>query len=256
MANKVKTPWYKPILDFIDRRFNGSFSAFLITLFGVMSIFFAGLFIVGLLNSVNVGEKVESTTTYSESSTVVPVYTHYNEGTDNFNKVIADLEFYNTKPEKIEVTRFVMTSPNKGYDRTYSLIDGKDAESLYYHTSDYVLLPFEKTFQSLLGITDEDKNENKGTLIFYNKVERTYTSKPVKGMNLSRKSSKGEAESYYSRKYEGYQGAPKPVYFYSPTVELVAYKDGTYEWKSNDNWQLDNEAELQSYISSSPKKKD
>lgn len=256
MANKVKTPWYKPILDFIDRRFNGSFSAFLITLFGVMSIFFTGLFIVGLLNSVNVGEKVESTTTYSESSTVVPVYTLYNEGTDNFNKVIADLEFYNTKPEKTEVTRFVMTSPNKGYDRTYSLIDGKDAESLYYHTSDYVLLPFEKTFQSLLGITDEDKNENKGTLIFYNKSERTYTAKPIKGMKLSRKSSKGEAESYYSRKYEGYQGAPKPVYFYSPTVELVAYKDGTYEWKSNDNWQLDNEAELQSYISSSPKKED
>lgn len=256
MANKVKTPWYKPILDFIDRRFNGSFSAFLITLFGVMSIFFAGLFIVGLLNSVNVGENVESTTTYYESSTVVPVYTHYNEGTDNFNKVIADLEFYNTKPEKTEVTRFVMTSPNKGYDRTYSLIDGKDAESLYYHTSDYVLLPFEKTFQSLLGITDEDKNENKGTLIFYNKSERTYTAKPIKGMKLSRKSSKGEAESYYSRKYEGYQGAPKPVYFYSPTVELVAYKDGTYEWKSNDNWQLDNEAELKSYISSSPKKED
>ena len=75
-------------------------------------------------------------------------------------------------------------------------------------------------------------------------------------MKLSRNSSKGEAESYYSRKYEGYQGAPQPVYSYSPTVELVAYKDGTYEWKSNDNWKLENEAELQSYISSSPKKED
>ena len=136
------------------------------------------------------------------------------------------------------------------------MIDGKDAESLYYHTSDYTLLPFEATFQSLLGITDEDKNENKGTLIFYNKSERTYTSKPIKGMKLSRKSSKGEAESYYARKYEGYQGAPKPVYSYSPTVELIAYKGGTYEWKSSDNWKLDNEAELQSYISSSPKKED
>lgn len=74
------------------------------------------------------------------------------------------------------------------------------------------------------------------------------------GMKLSRKSSKGEAESYSARKYEGYQGAPKPVYSYSPTIELVAYKDGTYEWKSSDNWKLNNEAELQSYISSSPTK--
>ena len=256
MSQKVKTPWYKPILDFIDRRFNQSFGDFILTLLEAMSIFFGAILIYSLLNPVNTTDKVESTTSYSESSTIVPVYTRYNDGTENFNKVIADLEFYNTKPEKTEVTRLVMTSPNKGYDRTYSLIDGKDAESLYYHTSDYVLLPFENTFQSLLGISDEDKNGNKGTLIFYNKVERTYTSKPVKGMKLSRKSSKGEAESYYARKYEGYQGAPKPVYSYSPTVELVAYKDGTYEWKSKDNWQLDNEAELQSYISSSPKKED
>lgn len=256
MSNKVKVPWYKPILSFIERRVNGSFDSFLLTCLAAVSIFLAGLFIYGLLNPVNTADKIESTTTYSESSTVVPVYTRYNEGTDNFNKVIADLEFYNTKPEKTEVTRLVMTSSNKGYDRTYSLIDGKDAESLYYHTSNYVLLTFEMTFQSLLGVSDEDKEGNKGTLIFYNKEERTYTSIPIKGMVLSRKSSKGEAESYYARKYEGYQGAPKPVYSYSPTVELVAYKDGTYEWKSNDNWQLDNEAELQSYISSSPKRKD
>ena len=256
MSDKVKTPWYKPILDFIDRRFNQSFGDFILTLLEALSIFFGAILIYSLLNPVNTTDKVESTTSYSESSTVVPVYTRYNEGTENFNKVIADLEFYNTKPEKTEVNRLVMTTPNKGYDRTYSLIDGKDAESLYYHTSDYVLLPFEKTFQSLLGITDEDKEGNKGTLILYNKTERTYSSKPIKGMKLSRKSSKGEAESYYARKYEGYQGAPKPVYSYSPTVELIAYKDGTYEWKFNDNWKLDNEAELRSYISSSPKKED
>ena len=249
MSDKVKTP-------FLERRFNGSFSAFLITLFGFLSIFFAGLLIYGLLTTVNTGDKVESTITYSESSTVVPVYTRYNEGSDSFNKVIADLEFYNTKPEKTEVTRFIMTSVNRGHEETYSLIDGKDAESLYYHTSGYVLLPFEVTFRSLLGISDEDKEGNKGTLIFYNKLEKTYTTKPIKGINISRKSSKGKAESYYARKYEGYQGAPNPVYSYSPTVELIAYKDGTYEWKSNDNWKLDNEAELQSYISSSPKKED
>ena len=256
MSNKVKAPWYKYILDFIDRRFNQSFGDFIITLLEALGIFFGAILIYSLLSPVNTTDKVDSTTSYSESSTVVPVYTRYNEGTDNFNKVIADLEFYNTKPEKTEVTRLVMTSPNKGYDRTYSLIDGKDAESLYYHTNDYVLLPFEMTFQSLLGISDVDKNENKGTLIFYNKSERTYTSKPIKGIKLSRKSSKGEAESYYTRKYEGYQGAPKPVYSYSSTVELIAYKDGTYEWKSSDNWQLDNEAELKAYISSSPKKED
>lgn len=256
MSDKVKTPWSKRILDFIDRRFNGSFSAFLITMFGVLSIFFVGLFIVGLLNSVNVGEKVKSTTTYSESSTVVPVYTHYKEDSDDFNKVIADLEFYNTKPEKTEVTRFVMTSVNRGHEETYSLIDGKDAESLYYHAHGSALLPFEETFQYLLGVSDEDKEGNKGTLIFYNKSEKTYTTKPIKGMEISRKSSKSEAESYYARKYKGYQGAPNPVYSYSPTVELVAYKDGTYEWKSNDNWKLGNEDELEAYISSSPKKED
>lgn len=138
--------------------------------------------------------------------------------------------------------------------KTYSLIDGKDAESLYYHAKGSELLPFERTFQYILGISDEDKEGNRGTLIFYNKSEKTYTTKPIKGMKLSRKSSKGEAESYYVRKYWGYQGAPNPVYSYSPTVELVAYKDGTYEWKSNDNWKLDNESELQAYISSSPKK--
>lgn len=256
MSDKVKTTWYKPILGFVERRVAGSFGSFLLTCLAVVGIFFAGVFVYGLFHPVNPADKIESTTTYSESSTIVPVYTRYSEGTENFNKVIADLEFYSTKPEKTEVTRLVMTSLNMGYDRTYSLIDGKDAESLYYHTNDYTLNPFEETFQYLLGITDEDKEGNKGTLIFYNKSERTYTSKPIKGIKFSRKSSKGEAESYYARKYEGYQGAPKPVYSYSPTVELIAYKDGTYEWKSNDNWQLDNEAELQSYISSSPKKED
>lgn len=162
------------------------------------------------------------------------------------------MEFYNTKPEKTEVTRFVKTSINRGHEETYSLINGKDAESLYYHVGGSPIGFMESMFNYLL----EDSKEDIGTLIFYNKSERTYTSKPIKGMKLSRKSSKGEVESYYARKYEGYQGAPKPVYSYSPTAEIIAYKDGTYEWKSSDNWKLDNEAELQSYISSSPKKED
>lgn len=221
-------------------------------MFAAWGIFIAVIIIYGLLNPVNLADKIESTITYSETSTVVPVYTHAKEGSNDFKKVIADLEFYNTKPEKTEVTRFVMTSRNRGHEETYSLIDGKDAESLYYHAKGSPMGFMEDFFNSLL----EDSKEDIGTLIFYNKSERTYTSKPIKGMKLSRKSSKGEVESYYARKYDGYQGAPKPVYSYSPTVELVAYKDGTYEWKSKDNWKLDNEAELQSYISSSPKKED
>lgn len=252
MYEKVKTPWYKRIYGFIEKRVSGSFSSFLLTCVVIWGIFLAGVFVYGLLNPVNQADKIESTTTYSETSTVVPVYTHAKEGSDGFNKVIADLEFYNTKPEKTEVTRFVMTSRNRGHEETYSLIDGKDAESLYYHAKGSAMGFMEDFFNSLL----EDSREDIGTLILYNKSEKTYTSKPIKGIKIHNKSTKGEAEGYYHREYEGYQGAPKPVYSYSPTVKLTAYKDGTYEWKSNDNWKLDNEDELKSYISSSPKKED
>lgn len=251
MSNKVKAPWYKQIWEFYKQGFTGGFGSFLMVLLSVWVIFIVILIAYGIFTG-NSKDNIESTTTYSESSTVVPVYTHAKEGSDDFTKVIADLEFYNTKPEKTEVTRFVKTSINRGHEETYSLINGKDAESLYYHVGGSPIGFMESMFNYLL----EDSKEDIGTLIFYNKSERTYTSKPIKGMKLSRKSSKGEAESHYTRKYEGYQGAPKPVYSYSPTVELVAYKDGTYEWNSSDNWKLDNEAELKAYISSSPKKED
>lgn len=252
MSNKVKTPWYKRIYGFFTRGVTGSFGDFLLTCLAVVGIFFSGIFVYGLFNHVNPADKIESTTTYSESSTVVPVYTRYNEGSDDFNKVIADLEFYNTKPEKTEVTRFVKTSINRGTEITDSLIDGKDAESLYYHAKGSPMGFMKDFFNSLL----EDSREDIGTLIFYNKAEKTYSSKPIKGIKIHNKSTKGRAEGHYLRKYEGYQGAPQPRYSYSPTVELVAYKDGTYEWKSNDNWKLDNEDELKAYISSSPKKED
>lgn len=252
MSQKTKTPWRKSILNLTERMVTQSFGSFMITLLEAWGIFIAAILIYGLLNPVNPADKIESTTTYSETSTVVPVYTHAKEGSDGFNKVIADLEFYNTKPEKTEVTRFVMTSLNRGYEETYSLIDGKDAESLYYHAKGSPMGFMEDFFNSLL----EDSREDIGTLIFYNKSEKTYTFKPIKGIKIRNKSTKGRVEGYYHREYEGYQGAPKPVYSYSPTVELIAYKDGTYEWKSNDNWKLDNEDELKSYISSSPKKED
>ena len=251
MSNKVKAPWYKQIWGFYKQGFTGGFGSFLMVLLSVWVIFIVILIAYGIFTG-NSKDNIESTTTYSESSTVVPVYTHAKEGSDDFTKVIADLEFYNTKPEKTEVTRFVKTSINRGHEETYSLINGKDAESLYYHVGGSPIGFMESMFNYLL----ENSKEDIGTLIFYNKSERTYTSKPIKGMKLSRKSSKGEVESYYARKYEGYQGAPKPVYSYSPTAEIIAYKDGTYEWKSSENWKLDNEAELQSYISSFPKKED
>ena len=251
MSNKVKAPWYKQIWEFYKQGFTGGLGSFLMVLLSVWVIFIVILIAYGIFTG-NSKDNIESTITYSESSTVVPVYTHAKEGSDDFTKVIADLEFYNTKPEKTEVTRFVKTSINRGHEETYSLINGKDAESLYYHVGGSPIGFMESMFNYLL----EDSKEDIGTLIFYNKSERTYTSKPIKGMKLSRKSSKGEVESYYARKYEGYQGAPKPVYSYSPTAEIIAYKDGTYGWKSSDNWKLDNEAELQSYISSSPKKED
>lgn len=250
MSQKTKTPWRKSILNLTERMVTQSFGSFMITLLEAWGIFIAAILIYGLLNPVNPADKIESTTTYSETSTVVPVYTHAKEGSDDFKKVIADLEFYNTKPEKTEVTRFVMTSRNRGHEETYSLIDGKDAESLYYHAKGSPMGFMEDFLNSVL----EDSREDIGTLILYNKLEKTYTSKSIKGIKIRHKSTKGEAEGYYHREYEGYQGAPKPVYSYSPTVELIAYKDGTYEWKSNDNWKLDNEDELKSYISSSPKK--
>jgi hypothetical protein len=252
MSQKIKTPWYKRVYVFIEDRVTCSFGSFLLTCLEAVGIFITAILIYSLLSPVNTTDKVESITTYSESSTVVPVYTYFKEGSDDFNKVIADLEYYNTKPEKTEVTRFVKTSVNRGTEVTYSLIDGKDAESLYYHEGGSGIGFIEELVNFLL----EDSKEDIGTLIFYNKSEKTYTSKPVKGIKIQHNSSKVEVKHYYSRQYEGYQGAPKPVYSYSPTVELIAYKDGTYEWKFNDNWKLDNEAELRSYISSSPKKED
>lgn len=253
MSNKVKTPLYKRIYGFIKYRLTGDFNLFIISCLEIVGLFITAILIYSLLNPVNTADKIESTTTYSETSSVVPVYTKFKEGSDGFNKVIADLEYYNTKPEKTEVTRFVKyTFGHRGTEVTDSLIDNKDAESMYYHAGGSAMGFMDEFFNSLL----EDSKEDIGTIIFYNKSEKTYTSKPIKGMKISHKSSKGNAEGYYHREYEGYQGAPKPVYSYSPTVELIAYKDGTYEWKYNDNWKIDNEDELKSYISSSPTKKD
>ena len=253
MSKKDKLPWYKRIYGFIEDKVTRSFGSFIVTLFAAWGIFIAVIIIYGLLNPVNPADKIESTTTYSETSTVAPVYTHAKEGSDDFKKVIADLEFYNTKPEKTEDTQTTNVKTMFGSvssEDTTSLIDGKDAESLYYHKG---------TSFNPLDIVDSlfgKLEENMGTLILYNKSEKTYTTHTVKGIKFSRNSSKNSVEVHYSRDYSDYQGAPKPVYSYSPTVELTEYKDGTYMWKYKDNWKIENEDEIKSYISSAPKKED
>lgn len=57
MSDKVKTPWYKRIYGFLERRV-GSFGDFLLTCLAVVGIFFAGIFVYGLFNPVNLADKI------------------------------------------------------------------------------------------------------------------------------------------------------------------------------------------------------
>lgn len=183
---------------------------------------------------------VVSTTTYNESSSISPVYTSYREGSDGFNRVIADLKYYTTKSSR-EVHDFKKLTGIK---------DGV-AESLY-HTKNVSQHSMLDTFSDWIGVTPETE----GTLILYNKDSGTYSTKPVKSIKLSYNSSLSEIKYLYSSTYKGYYGAPSPIYSYTPTVEIVVYDDDSYEWKYNEDWKMDNEDELKSYISSSPKKED
>ena len=58
MSKKVKTPLYKRIYGFLERRV-GSLGSFIVTLFAVWGIFIAVVLIYGLFNSVNLADKVE-----------------------------------------------------------------------------------------------------------------------------------------------------------------------------------------------------
>lgn len=250
MSKRDKLPWYKRIYNYLEGM---SGKQYALTIAGACSVFLASVIIWGIFHPIKESDLIKSKTTYSETSMVVPVYTSYNEGSESFKKVITDLEFYNTKPEKTEVTHTVEYDSLFGKQSntsTDSLIDNKDAESLYYHESGS-LNPLDFV-DSLLGKLEE----NVGTLIFYNKSEKTYTTRTVKGIRFSQDLSKNSIEYHYLWNYSDYQGAPKPVYSYSPTVELTEYKDGTYMWKYKDNWKIENEDEIKSYISSSPKKED
>ena len=252
MSNKVKAPWYKRIWEVYKRGFTGGFGSFSMVLLSVWLIIIVILIAWGILTG-NSKDNIESTTTYSEDSIIVPIYAPFTEDDGRLQGVLDNLEYYNTKPEKTELTRFIsykVFGKEKGYNRTYSLVDGKDAESLYYHTSGRFLNPVQDTFNYLLEMEDKDH----GTLILYNRSTKTYETKPVKKMNFNRKSSKDSVKSHYEYEHGGYEGAPKPLYSYSPTIELIAYKDGSYKWNYKDNWKLDNEGELKAYISPSPTK--
>ena len=252
MSKRDRLPWYKRYWKFLQSRF-GSVIAFFITVV-ILDVTFILLVILWcLLFSISLKDNIKSKTTYTESSIVVPVYTTYDKDSKAFQRVVTDLEFYSTKPEKTEDTQTTNVKTMFGTvssEDTTSLIDGKDAESLYYHKG---------TSFNPLDIVDSffgKLEESMGTLILYNKLEKTYTTHTVKGIKFSRNSSKNSVEVHYSRDYSDYQGAPKPVYSYSPTVELTEYKDGTYMWKYKDNWKIENEDEIKSYISSAPKKED
>lgn len=248
MSKKGKLPWYKRIYSYLDGM---SGKQYALTIAGACSVFLASVIVWGIFHPIKESDLIKSKTTYSETSTVVPVYTTYDKDSKAFQKVVTDLEFYSTKPEKTEVTHTVEYDSLFGKQSntsTESLIDNKDAESLYYREGGS-LNPLDLV-DSLLG----ELEENMGTLILYNKSEKTYTTHTVKGIKFSRNSSKNSVEVHYSRDYSDYQGAPKPVYSYSPTVELTEYKDGTYMWKYKDNWKIENEDEIKSYISSAPKK--
>ena len=250
MSKKDKFPWYKRIYNYLEGM---SGKQYALTIAGACSVFLASITVWGIFHPIKESDLIKSKTTYTESSTVVPVYTTYDKDSKAFQRVITDLEFYNTKPEKTEVIHTVEYDSLFGKQSntsTDSLIDNKDAESLYYHKGGS-LNPL-NLVDSLLG----ELEENMGTLILYNKSEKTYTTHTVKGIKFSCNSSKNSVEVHYSRDYSDYQGAPKPVYSYSPTVELTEYKDGTYMWKYKDNWKIENEDEIKSYISSAPKKED
>lgn len=73
MSNKVKAPWYKQIWEFYKQGFTGGFGSFLMVLLSVWVIFIVILIAYGIFTG-NSKDNIESTTTYSESSTVVPVY--------------------------------------------------------------------------------------------------------------------------------------------------------------------------------------
>lgn len=248
MSKKEKLPWYKRIYNYLEGM---SGKQYALTTAGACSVFLASVTVWGIFHPIKESDLIKSKTTYSETSTVVPVYTTYDKDSKAFQRVITDLEFYNTKPEKTEDTQTTNVKTMFGTvssEDTTSLIDGKDAESLYYHEGGS-LNPLDFV-DSLLG----ELEENMGTLILYNKSEKTYTTRTVKGIRFSQDLSKNSIEHHYLWNYSDYQGAPKPVYSYSPTIELIEYKDGTYKWKYKDNWKIENEDEIKSYISSAPKK--
>lgn len=181
-----------------------------------------------------------SSVTYDEASNIQPVYTLYKEGTNDFNKVVSDLDYYTTKPKSAEVT---LKSAITGFNVS------SNVSSIYYQLDKGISSPF--TFVSNVF------SESESSIILYNRKDRTYEVKKVSDIDLiTDTKSKDDLDNYYRENYGGYSGMPSPKFSYTSKVEIITYSDRTVKWVYSEKWKLDNEDELKAYLTSTPKKKE
>lgn len=218
---------FKGLVSFIDRHY----FKFSFTIFFLVIICFS-LF----------GKKptIVSSVTYDGTSNIQPVYTPYKEGTSDFKKVISDLDYYTTKPKSSEIT---LKSAVTGFNVS------SNVSSIYYQ--------LDKGISSPITFVENVFSEFEGSIIFYNRKDRTYEVKKVSDIDLvTDTNSKDDLDKYYRENYGGYNGMPSPKISYTPKVEIITYSDGTVKWVYSEDWKLDNEDELKAYLSSAPKKKE
>ena len=218
---------FKGLVSFIERHY----FKFSFTIFFLVIICFS-LF----------GKKptIVSSVTYDETSNIQPVYTFYKEGTNDFNKVVSDLDYYTTKPDSSKITlKSAITGNNVS----------SNVSSIYYQ--------LDKGISSPLTFVENVFSEFEGSIIFYNRKGRTYEVKKVSDIDLiTDTKSKDNLDKYYRENYGGYNGMPSPRFSYTPRVEIITYSNGTTKWVYSEKWKLDNEDELKAYLSSTPKKKE
>lgn len=183
---------------------------------------------------------IVSSVTYDENSNIQPIYTPYKEDTPDFKKVISDLDYYTTKPKSSEIT---LKSAVTGLNTSLNV------SSIYYQLYRGISSPF--TFlENVFGESD-------GSIILYNRKDRTYEVKKVSDIDLvTDTKSKDDLDKYYRENYGGYNGMPNPKFSYTSKVEIITYSDGTVKWVYSEDWKLDNEDELKAYLASTPKKKE
>lgn len=183
---------------------------------------------------------IVSSVTYGENSNIQPVYTFYKEGTNDFNKVVSDLDYYTTKPDSSKITlKSAITGSNVS----------SNVSSIYYQLDKGISSPF--TFVSNVF------SESESSIILYNRKDRTYEVKKVSDIEfVTDTKSKDDLDSYYRENYGGYNGMPSPKFSHTSRVEIITYSDRTIKWVYSEKWKLDNEDELKAYLSSTPKKKE